>query len=101
MSEHVDNLVWWYLREEKGKVKKWSGKVKTTFHPAEGTFSSGDAKKIASEITKDDPGLKTAMSRLNFFLNRAGKNASAKVRSAVETAKNIVRKKYGGEATEA
>lgn len=91
MSNDIENLVWWYLSEK--KVVKWSGKVKTKFHPKEGIFKEGSPEEIATEITKDNPDLQTAMSRLNFFLNRAGKGLSSTVRANVEAAKKIVHNK--------
>jgi len=83
-----------YLVEKK-KVNKWSNKVKTKWHPPEGLFSNGTAQEIADAVSQGED-LKTAMARLNFFLNRGGSNVTPKIRKKVEQAKELVRKKYKG-----
>jgi len=51
----------------------WSGEVKTKWHPPEGFFKQS-AGKIASGLKSASKDLKQAMSRLNFYINRAGAN---------------------------
>jgi len=82
-----------YLCEKKGKGSKWSGKVDLKWHAPKGLFEDGSAEKIAATVSKGVD-LKTAMSRLNFFLNRGGENIPSDIRKKVEKAKEIVRKKF-------
>ena len=74
--------------------KLWSGEIEAHWKPPEGFFT-----KSASEIAK---GLKSASSdyaeasrRLNFFINRAGKNLSAEDKTRLEAAKKALRIVYG------
>lgn len=76
-----------YLKEE-----KWSNSVKTKWHPPKGLFKDGSAENIASTVSKG-VNLKTAMSRLNFFLNRGGSNVSSEIKTKVEKAKKILKNK--------
>lgn len=85
---NIEQLLYTYLNE-----KKWSQKVQTSFHPPEGTFSKSP-EEIIKALSSDGADYKTVMSRLNFFLNRAGKNVSDKVESNVETAKKILMSKH-------
>ena len=84
----IDVLMEKYLREKK-KVNKWSNKVKTKWHPPEGLFKNGSPEEIASTVSQGAD-LKTAMARLNFFLNRGGSNISPAIRKKVEKAKDIL-----------
>ena len=75
--------------------EKWTQKVHEKFHPPAGTFSEGSAEKIADVISEHGKApYKTAIARLNFFLNRGGKNVSPTVRAKVEKAKKILEKRY-------
>jgi hypothetical protein len=74
-----------YLKEG----KNWSGKVETKWHPPEGLFKNGSPEEIASTVSQG-ANLKTAMARLNFFLNRGGSNVSPAIRKKVEKAKKIL-----------
>lgn len=74
--------------------KIWSGKVKTKYSPPEGTFEKS-AEAIATQMHKDSSDLKQAMSRLNFYINRAGKNLPKGRISVLNKAKELLRKKYG------
>jgi len=73
--------------------KKWSGKVKTKYHPPEGTFTKS-AEEIATQLAKDSSDLKQAMSRLNFYINRAGENLSTERKRVLDKAKDLLRKKF-------
>ncbi len=77
-----------YLDEE-----KWSGKVKTKWSPPEGFFLQS-AEKIASGLKSASEDLGQAMSRLNFYINRAGKNLDDKDMKCLENAKDILTKLY-------
>ena len=88
--------------------EKWSAKV--TEHSdamdlEEHIFESGDPKRIAlslkrsaeqSHRRKSEP-YQSAMSMLTFYVNRAGKNLTAKHRKVLEEAKDELRKAFGRE----
>lgn len=73
--------------------EKWSGEVTTHWHPKEGFFTQS-AEKIASGLAKNSKDLKQAMSRLNFYINRAGKNLTSEDKARLELAKTKLRKKF-------
>lgn len=85
--------------------KRWSGRVTQTSDALtleEGVFTKGNAREIArslkrsadrSERRKSDP-YRSAMSMLTFYVNRAGKNMSAKRRQKLEQAKDELRSLY-------
>jgi len=72
----------------------WSGEVVAKWSPPPGLFAQGTAEEIANTIAKASKSLKQAMSRINFYLNRAGKNISDERRKVIEKAKDIVRKLF-------
>jgi hypothetical protein len=68
-----------------------------------GVFKSGNPEEIATALQKaaqdpsrgsDDP-YRSAMSMLDFYINRAGRNLSAGERAALEKAKTELRKRFG------
>jgi hypothetical protein len=70
-------------------------------------FESDDPKKIADSLKrsaehshrrKSGP-YQSAMSMLNFYINRAGKNLPAKQKHVLEAAKDELRKDFGREAS--
>lgn len=85
-----------YSTEAKKSKKKWSGKVETSWHPPEGFFEK-DAETIARELKKNSKNRQQAMSRLNFYINRAGKNLSDKDKARLEHAKKLLAAKYDKE----
>ncbi len=91
--EKIDMLL---SEADKKPVKKWSGKVETDWHPKEGTFE-GSASSIASYLANNSDSFKQAMSRLNFYINRAGSNLPDERKSVLERAKELLRKRYGKE----
>lgn len=87
------------LFENEEKEDNWSKAVTEheKFHPPEGTFSK-NPQEIARIISQNKrASYQTAMSRLNFFLNRGGENISPDMRARVNKAKDILRKMYGKE----
>ena len=78
------------------QAEKWSSDVKTEWHPPEGFFE-GSAEKIAKGLKRESSGLQQAMSRLNFYINRAGSNLSAEDKSRLEHAKDVLHDLYGTE----
>ena len=89
-------------------TKKWSHEV--TEHSdaldlEEGVFQQDDPAKIAASLKrsaersrrrKGTP-LQSAMSMLNFYINRAGDNLGAGQRRVLEKAKGELRKAFGKE----
>ena len=68
-----------------------------------GVFKSGNPDEIAAALQKaaqdpsrgsDDP-YRSAMSMLDFYINRAGRNLSAGERAALEKAKTALRQRFG------
>jgi hypothetical protein len=90
----------------KQATNRWSGKVTETSDAMDvqkDIFKSGSAEEIAASLKrsaehshrrKAGP-FQSAMSMLNFYINRAGKNLPAKQRKVLETAKDDLRKDYG------
>jgi hypothetical protein len=88
--------------------KKWSRRVMETSDALDlesGIFQSKDPKKIArslkrsAEKSKRKKGtpFQSAMSMLNFYINRAGKQLTAKEKQPLEKAKHELRVLYGRE----
>ncbi len=88
------------------KKKSWSQKVtKTSFalDLEEGVFTWQDPQKIAASLKqsaeessrrKASP-FQSAMSMLNFYINRAGKKLDPKQKEILEQAKEELRKLFG------
>jgi len=88
--------------------KKWSRRVMQTSDALDlesGVFKSKDPGKIARSLKRSAEKSKrrkgtpfqSAMSMLNFYINRAGKQLSAKGKQPLEKAKHELRKLYGRE----
>ena len=71
----------------------WSGKVQAKWHPSKGLFTKS-AESIATALKRASKNLKQAMSRLNFYKNRAGKNLTATDKSRLERAASLLRTKF-------
>lgn len=86
--------------------KRWSQHVTETSNALDldaGVFNWDDPRRIAESLMrsaecsrrrKSDP-FRSAMSMLNFYINRAGKNLSAERRVCLEAAKEELRALYG------
>jgi hypothetical protein len=86
--------------------RKWSGKVTETSDALdleEDIFKSRSAKRIAASLKhsaeqshrlKSSP-FQSAMSMLNFYINRAGKNLPASRKRVLEAAKAELRRLFG------
>jgi hypothetical protein len=95
-------------QKAKKGAKKWSGKVTETSDALDldrEVFKSKDPEEIAvslkhsadkSHRRKGSP-FQSAMSMLNFYINRAGKNLTKTQKKPLERAKNKLRKLYGRE----
>jgi hypothetical protein len=85
--------------------KKWSGKVTRESHALvleDGVFKLPSARQIAQSLKrsaessrqrKSNP-LRSALSMLTFYINRAGKNLPARRRHTLELAKSELRKAF-------
>lgn len=90
----------------KKKHKKWSRHVTETSNAMDlekDVFRSHDPEEIArslkhsaeaSDRRKSNP-FRSAMSMLNFYINRAGRNLPRKQRKVLEDAKGELRKDFG------
>jgi hypothetical protein len=89
--------------------KKWSQHVTETSDAMDiekGTFASDDPEKIARTVEQDaerstrrkSTPYRSAMSMLTFYINRGGKNLTAKHRKVLEDAKDVLREKFGPDA---
>jgi len=72
--------------------KLWVKGVKTKWDPPKGFFTQS-ASKIVSGLMSASKDKKQAMSRLNFYINRAGKSLSTEDKSRLEKAKDLLSKK--------
>lgn len=78
---------------EKEEKKYWSKDVIPKWTPPKGLFKE-NAKKIVDVLYKESDSLKTAMSRLNFYINRAGKKLPEQDKKELEKAKKLLREKF-------
>jgi hypothetical protein len=90
-------------------AKKWSGKVTRESRALDlesGVFALKDPKKIARSLKrsalqsgrrKARP-FQSAMSMLNFYINRAGKNLPSSQKQILNDAKDELRKLFGKNA---
>ncbi|MBW3011200.1 DUF3175 domain-containing protein [Candidatus Woesearchaeota archaeon] len=88
------------------KKKYWSGKVtkeSDAMDLEEGVFTWKDPKKIARSLKrsaekscrkKAKTAYQSAMSMLNFYINRAGKNLPASQKKVLEKAKEELKKAF-------
>jgi hypothetical protein len=91
------------------KSKRWSRRVTETSDALDlgkGVFSLDSARRIAlslkrsadrSSRRKADP-FRSAMSMLNFYINRAGRKLPKTRRARLESAKGELRRLYGKKA---
>lgn len=75
--------------------KKWVATVNTSNRPPEGLFASGAKADIIAWLKDTHKEYSSAMSALNFFINRAGKNLTADRKGVLESCKDALRKAYG------
>jgi hypothetical protein len=91
---------------KKDTAKKWSGEVTEHSNALDlenNIFESNDPKKIAASLKssaerstrKKTTPFQSAMSMLNFYINRAGKNLPASQKEVLEKAKDELRKAFG------
>lgn len=70
----------------------WSHKVETHYHPPAGLFTKG-AEHIARVLLHDAASPGQAIRRLQFYINRAGRNLSGEVQSRLHHALRILERK--------
>jgi hypothetical protein len=86
--------------------RKWSAKVTRESHALDldkGVFTRKSAHDIAKSLKRSaehsharkSPRLKSALSMLTFYINRAGSGLSATRRKTLEAAKGELRKLFG------
>jgi hypothetical protein len=91
---------------KKNPRKKWSARVTEKSDALDlqsNIFKSKDPNKIARSLKqsaekskrKKGTSLQSAMSMLNFYINRAGKNLSGRQKTILEKSKNALRKAFG------
>ena len=92
-------------KKDKGSNKKWSARVTRESHALEleeGVFTWKDPRRIARSLQRSAEAstqrkttpFQSAMSMLNFYINRAGKNLDSKQRQILEQAKQELRHLY-------
>ncbi len=90
---------------ERDDKKKWSARVTRESHALqleEGVFTWKDPRRIARSLQRSAEAstqrkatpFQSAMSMLNFYINRAGKNLDATQRKILEQAKQELRRLY-------
>ena len=91
---------------KKQQPRRWSGQVMQTSNALDleqGVFARDDPRSIARSLKrsaeqsrrrKADP-FRSAMSMLNFYINRAGRNLPRARRDKLEAAKEELRALYG------
>jgi hypothetical protein len=90
---------------KKSSSKKWSKHVNETSDAMDlesGVFKKSNPKKIAKSLKRSSTSSKrkkgtpyqSAMSMLNFYINRGGKNLSATQKKTLEKAKKELRKVF-------
>jgi len=88
--------------EEKPKwrdrVQKQRQQKNNKFHTPPGLFKEASAEKIAQVVSENYKAeYRTVSARLNYFLNRGGRNIPEDIRAKVKQAINIAKKKYNRE----
>jgi len=92
-------------KSDQTKNKKWSARVTRESHALqleEGVFTWKDPRRIARSLKRSADAstqrksapFRSAMSMLNFYINRAGKNLDSKQRQILEQAKQELRRLY-------
>lgn len=86
-------------KQDQKKDEQWSDEPTkdAKYHTPEGLFENGSPEKIATTLKKDSKDRQQAMARLNFYINRAGKNLSDDDRERLEKAKEKLKALYDEE----
>ena len=92
-------------KSAKKSTGKWSGRVtrdSDAMDLKDGVFKSNSPRKIAKSVKRSATRSKrrkagpyqSAMSMLNFYINRSGKNLSASKKRTLERAKDVLRELF-------
>ena len=92
-------------KSERDDKKKWSARVTRESHALqleEGVFTWKDPRRIAQSLQRSAEAstqrkatpFQSAMSMLNFYINRAGSNLDSSQRKILEEAKQELRRLY-------
>lgn len=95
-----------HKKTARGRKRYWSGHVTRTSHAMDlkpGVFTGNDPDKIARSVlasarrshTRKSSPYRSAMSMINFYINRGGKGLSAAKKRVLERAKASLRRKAG------
>lgn len=90
--------------------RRWSARVTRTSDAMtleQGVFKRGSARSIANSVLRSaqrshrrkSPPLRSAMSMLTFYINRAGKNLTPRRRKVLEAARQQLREMKGRRAS--
>ena len=96
------------LKKRSTKTQRWSGAVTARSNALDlrrQVFTWKDPRRIAASLKRSAERSKrrkassyqSAMSMLNFYINRGGKNLGTGQRCVLKRAKNELRKKFGRE----
>ena len=82
--------------EARKTKKKWSKEPtkKAKWHPPKGLFAEGSSKEIADTVIAASSSRAQAVRRVEFYINRAGKNLSAKDKKRLEKAVELINAHY-------
>jgi len=97
-------------KKTKPKARRWSRRVTETSNAldlSQGVFSKASPRAIARSLKRSaersrrrkSGSLRSAMSMLSFYINRAGRNLSKSRRARLESAKKELRRLYGRPAS--
>ena len=96
----------------KKKTQRWSAEVNRTSDSLDlekGVFTANDPKAIAESLKRSAEAstrrrtspFRSAMSMLNFYINRAGKHLDKRRRAKLEKSKEELRKLFGRDGAKA
>jgi len=72
----------------------WIKEVKTKWKPPKGLFAEGSSQEIARIVSSESKDYSQAIKRLQFYINRAGKNLTGERLRTLEAAKRLVKKYF-------
>jgi hypothetical protein len=76
------------------KKAKFIDTAETKEEPPEGLFATGSKAKIVKWLKSNHKDLKSAMSALNFYINRAGKNLDEDRKAVLDSCKEALEKAF-------
>jgi len=82
------------MSHKKASGERWVKSVTTEWHP-QTDFFKGSASSIAEGLFESSDSLAQAMDRLDFYVNRAGKELSVVDKERLESVKPLLRSLFG------